>query len=433
MKKNLKKQIKDLPKKPGVYLFRSEKERVLYVGKASSLKNRVSSYFQKSADLGPKTTLMVSKIEKIKTFQTPSEIEALLLEADLIKRLKPKYNQRMKDDKSYPLIEITTEKFPRVKITRQMKKGDYFGPFPKGDLRKILKTIRKVFPFRSCSDVKFKKHEKLKRGCLFYDLDLCPAPCAKKISKKEYQKQIKSLKRFLSGKGKKVLKNLEKRMRQASKEKKYELAAKLRDRLESLRYVRHRFQIKNTKDLNLNLPEDRRREKMIELKKCLSLKNLPRRIEAYDVSNIQGKKAVGSMVVFIDAEPKKKHYRRFRIKGGGKPNDTKMIKEILSRRFLRFKENGEDESFSSEPDLVLIDGGKGQLSAAFEVIRDKNIETEVFSIAKRKEQIFFIQNEKVEGPLDLKSSSPALLLLRHIRDESHRFAINYHRKLRQKI
>lgn len=481
MAKKLQEQVKNLPKKSGVYLFRNKDGEALYVGKAIDLRNRVQSYFQENANLGPKTQLMVNQISEIEHFETESEFTALLLEADLIKRLKPKYNQRFKDDKSYPLIEITKEKYPRVRVTRKKKENaEYFGPYPHGNIRKVLKLLRKSFPFRDCSNRKFTRYKELGRGCLFADMDLCSAPCAKEIiTEEKYRKSLKKLKEFLRGKGNSVIKNLEKEMKKLSKERKYEEAAKVRDQLDNLKYVRRGFRTASTEELDINLPEDRKREELKSLKKALDMEKLPQRIEAYDISNIQGKQATGSMVVFENAQPKKSHYRKFKIRSKNEPDDVAMIKEVLERRFSRFigkppqspapgaspaaaKGSGlstkKDSSFQSIPDLILVDGGKGQLSAALEVLQKKNLAIPTASLAKREEAVYHTNTAsgegnpdqlgkdqsqnlalgdsppemEIKGPINLPNNSPALQLLQRIRDESHRFALAYHRKLRTK-
>ncbi|MEA2020105.1 MAG: excinuclease ABC subunit UvrC [Patescibacteria group bacterium] len=438
-------KIKSLPKTPGVYLFRDKTGKALYVGKAVDLRNRVQSYFQESAKLGSKTQLMVSQIGKIEHFETESEFTALLLEADLIKHLKPKYNQRFKDDKSYPLIEITKEKYPRVRITRKKRENaEYFGPYPHGNIRKVLKLLRKPFPFRDCSNRKFTRYKKRGRGCLFADMDLCSAPCAEEmITEEEYRNSLTSLKNFLRGKGNSVIRNLEKEMKKLSREKNFKEAAKVRDQLDNLRYIRCGFRTATTEELDINLTEDRQRNEMKSLKSALGMENLPQRIEAYDISNIQGKQATGSMVVFENARPKKSHYRKFKIRSREEPDDVGMMQEVLERRFSRInnRKKAKDKSFQSVPDLILIDGGKGQLNAALEVLEHKELNIPAASIAKKEEEVYFSGDLSfdnkcgsfiIEGPITLSRNSPALKLLQRVRDESHRFALAYHRKLRSK-
>lgn len=446
---------KNLPTSPGVYLLRDEAGNPLYVGKAANIRSRVHSYFQEGIDLGPKTQLMVSQIAKVEYFETESEIEALLLEADLIKRLKPKYNQRLKDDKAYPLIKITGEEFPRVAVVRRKEgRGSHFGPFPQGSIRKVLKIIRRPFPYRDCTKSKFERYKKLGRGCLFSDLELCPTPCIGNISESDYKAQIEELKKFLRGRGEEIIQNLKLKMQNEAERKNFEEAVKLRDKISRLNYIRQRFKTPSAAELDINLPEDQRHEELEELKQILGLAKIPERIEAYDISNISGKMATGSMVVFENGEAKKNHYRRFKIRLGEEPNDVGMIKEVLRRRFKRMKtvsqrldlkggptSREEDSSFLKTPNLILIDGGKGQLNAALEVLREKNLKIPVAALAKREEMVYFCDQTTLEGrcesfliqgPIRLARDSKALQLLERIRDESHRFALSYHRKLRSK-
>jgi len=518
---------KDLPQSPGVYLFRNATGKPLYIGKAINLRHRVGSYFQKSAQLGPKTELMVGQIAKIEHFQTSSEFDAFLLEADLIKRLKPKYNRQLKDDKAYPMIKITKENFPQVLITRQKHtkniedyseqrhaelvsasnnphqipnrvrndrredlKASYFGPYPQGDVRQVLKLLRRAFPYRNCSKSKFKRYQKLGRGCLFFDIKLCPAPCTGNISEKSYKKQIDRLQDFLRGKGKIVIKDLKLKMTNHVKKQKFEEAAQLRNQIAKLRYIQRGFRSTDIQQFNINLPEDRQRQKLEELQKVLGLAKLPQRIEAYDISNISGQHATGSMVVFENAKPKKAHYRKFKIKTLSEPDDVGMIKEVLKRRFLRIEEristdrhselvsesdgkkyihqipkqvrddNKKDESFSKTPDLILIDGGKSQLNAALKVLKELNLKIPTVALAKREEEIYTRQQgkksaedeeksqtlhkvksltlgnrptlRKLPTAIKLPKASPALQLLQYLRDESHRFALAYHRTLRSR-
>ncbi|MFW6109890.1 MAG: excinuclease ABC subunit UvrC [Patescibacteria group bacterium] len=460
MKEKLQEQLETIPKTPGVYLYRDEDGNLLYVGKAVELRNRVRSYFQDSADLGPKTSLMVKQIGNIDYIETESEFTALLLEADLIKKFKPKYNQRFKDDKTYPLIEVTNEKFPRVHITRRHsypisedcngEDSTFFGPYPHGNIRKVLKLLRKTFPFRDCSKNKFSRYQKLGRGCLFAEMNLCSAPCVGNVSEQEYKKMISKLKKFLKGQETKVIEDIEQEMAVYSEQENFEKAAKVRDQLENIKYVRNGYQAASTEELDINLPEDRRYEELRELRDTLSLPNLPERIEAYDISNLQGKQATGSMVVFEEGSAKKSHYRRFKIKQAGEPDDVGMMQEVLQRRFARIEENpgGEgnstenetpDESFQSIPDLILVDGGKGQLNGALEILKKKRLTIPVLGLAKREEEIFSAvglgfedrcKSSLIEGPIKLERGSKALQLLQRVRDESHRFAIAYHKKLR---
>lgn len=438
-----------LPQKPGVYTFRDKGSKPLYVGKASNLKNRVKSYFQKNSDLGPKTTLMVSKIKKIEHIIVESELEALLLEADLIKRLKPKYNVRWKDDKRYQYIKISKVKtqssklsskqktpdfndYPKVSTSRKIDdKGHYFGPFPEGrTVRFVLHSLRKIFPFRDCSHTKFKRYQSLKRPCLYGYMNLCSAPCVGQISPGDYQKNITRLKNFLRGRNKTFLAELKKEMGEYSQNKEFEAAARIRDQIKAYEYISQEFRQPQEYLKDPNLLADQRQREIEDLRKRLEIEIDLRRIEAYDISNIFGEFAVGSMVVFLDGAAEKSHYRRFKIKSVRGISDVEMIKEVLRRRFARFARvkpvSEDDKSFDELPDLILVDGGKPQVSAAKEILNELGFKVRIIGLAKREEIVVTAELKS----LDLPKDSLALHLLQRIRDESHRFALAYHKKLR---
>ncbi len=392
-----KEKLSFLPDTTGVYAFRNKD--LLYIGKASDIKKRVKSHFQQPSY---RDSLFTSKIEEIGYVETDSEIEALLLEAELIKKHQPKYNVLWKDDKNYFYIKIDKEDLPVISITHQPKKKkqtEYIGPFIEGKpLKKSLKTLRKIFPFYSR-----KNHPK--KLCSFCHLNLCPGPDP---DPKEYKKNIKNLKDFLKGKKKSVLKNLKKEMKKASEKQEYEKAAKLRDKIEALEKI-----ISHTKIIKKEIDY-----KTIEKELKEIFKKKIEKIEAYDISNIQGQKATGSLVVFKKGKPEKSLYRKFRIKIEGKPNDTAMIKEVLKRRF------GHKEWPC--PDMILIDGGKGQLTAALSET-PKGIA--IATLAKKENELF---TPKRKEPLLLKNLPKELSnMFLHLRDEAHRFAIAYHRKLRE--
>jgi len=439
-----KEKISRLPKKPGVYCFKKNKE-ILYIGKAANLRERVKNHFP-SRSKGERRTnvlrtqqpayrdnLFINQVTKIGYIKADSEIEALILEANLIKKYQPKYNVIWKDDKNYFYVGITKEKFPRLFLTHQTKlkpkaynlKPVYVGPFVDGKaLKETLKILRKVFPFRSCKTLP-------NRPCLWYQLARCPAPCqiqsklAKEINlemrlKKECQSNAKNLMKVLQGKKIEVLKNLKREMKEASKIQDFERAAKIRNQIIVLERV-----LENAKIFEPKLPEINW-EKIEEiLKNILKTKNEISRIEAYDISNIQGQEATGSMVTFIDGFPDKNFYRRFKIKISGKPNDIAMIKEVLVRRF-----NHPEWGF---PDLILIDGGRAQLNATLNVLNQhksaKSASISVSALAK-KENKLFIKNQKEPIRLDSLPDSFKFAILR-LRDEAHRFAISYHKKLRE--
>ena len=428
------KDISKLPKAAGVYCFKNSKE-TLYIGKAANIRERVKTHLKLTAY---RDNLFINQVKKAGYIKTNSEIEALILEANLIKKVQPKYNVVWRDDKKYFFVARTQEDFPRVFITHQPRtevkgpkyklnqnqiiksstllKATYIGPFVDGRaLKQTLNSLRKAFPFRSYRTLP-------KKPCLWYQLGRCPGPCLLNSSlaqqipdlgrkiKKECQDNARNLFKILQGKRVQVLKILKREMKELSKREDYEKAAKIRDRINSLEKVISHSQVFGPLEDYLS---------QANLQKILKLKKAVSRIEAYDVSNIQGKEAAGSMVTFIKGAPDKNLYRRFRIKISGKPNDTAMIGEVLSRRI------GHPEW--GWPDLILIDGGKPQLSAANSILRGK---IPVIAIAKRKNELFL---EKQKKPILLKSLPREIFnLILQLRDEAHRFALSYHKKLRKK-
>ncbi|MBZ9572514.1 GIY-YIG nuclease family protein [Patescibacteria group bacterium] len=423
-------ETKKLPKAPGVYCFLNRR-RKLYIGKAANIQERIKNHFQQP---GFKEDLFLNQTKKIGFLKTDSGIEALILEANLIKKHQPKYNVIWRDDKNFFYTGITKEDFPRVFWTHQIKlqttnyklQTKFIGPFVEGRaLKQTLKILRKVFPYRSCKNLP-------KRPCLWYQLDRCPAPCLLKSKlsqqipqvfyqiKNECQRNVKSLKKILQGKKIQVLKDLKKEMKKVAKEKKFEKAAKIRDQIRALRKILSHTRLPVSEavgfDRQAKIFEWRNTEK--NLKKLLKIKRGIKRIEAYDVSGFQGNLATGSMVVFINGEPDKNFYRKFKIKITGKSNDLAMIREILFRRF-QHPEWG-------RPDLILIDGGKTQLKAA----RSETKNIKVIALAKKGNKLY-IENQK--KPILLKNLSREIFnLILQLRDEAHRFAISYHRKLRKK-
>jgi len=387
-------RINLLPGTAGVYCFRNGK-KILYIGKAVNIKERAKQH---------KDLLGLAK--QIGYIKTDSEIEALLLEARLIKKYRPKYNVAWKDDKNYFYVAITKKDFPRVLITHQPReKAEYIGPFVEGtSLKRTLTFLRKVFPYYTG-----KSHPK--GSCLWCDLKLCPGP---NPVKSDYRKNIKNLISVLKGKSGKVLKNLKEEMEKSSVSQDYEKAAKTRDQIGMLEKVIFNSRVFESVEVD---PQQ-------IFRGILNVKKTIRRIEAYDISNIQGKEAVGSMVVFTQGKPDKNQYRKFKIKMEGKPNDIAMIKEVLLRRFAHPE--------WPYPDLILIDGGKGHLNVAK---RTKNKEQKtknipVMALAK-KENKLYIENKK--EPLLLKTMSREIFnLILQLRGEAHRFAISYHHKLRKK-
>ena len=539
-------QLRTLPAKPGVYLFKDKEGKVIYVGKAVNLKSRVRSYFGTPSNLSSKIQQLVPRIQDFEFVITSSEQEALILECSMIKKYTPRYNASLKDNKTFPYLRIDiNEDWPRVCITRRVQKDGarYFGPFASaGSVRKTLGLIEKIFPFRSCSK-RIKGTDK--RPCLDYYIRRCPGPCIGAVEKQEYHELLNQVILFLQGKQELVLRELNAKMKAASQQLQFERAALLRDQINAIERViegqRIAIKLKGEKDViglaqneeqaciklfsirndkligqdhfimegiqgesprqimtsfvkqyyasasyapplillqhpvdepvvlsewlaqqrgsrvKLQVPQRGAKKKLVdtaaenaaqglrfaqakemkaeviksglqELKNRLHLPKLPRRIECYDVSNIQGTLAVGSMVVLGKGWPKPAHYRRFRIKTVAGADDYAMIQETLRRRFKRGL-TGEG-TWAIVPDLVLIDGGKGQLNAALEVRQELGLESiSMASLAKENEEVFIPGDHQ---PVRIAKDSPALHILQRARDEAHRFAISYHRKLRHK-
>lgn len=417
MNKKLSKKIKSVPAAPGVYLYRDKNRKVIYVGKAINLKKRVSSYFQKK-DHDYKTLQLVSKISNLDFIKTESELEALILEADLIKRYKPRYNIRLKDDKNYVYLKITKEDYPRVLVTRQIadSNAEYLGPYTDASaVRSLLKMSRKIFPFCTCLP---KKSE----VCLYYHIGLCLGHSENYVSKNDYKKSINGLKRLFSGKVNKINSDLKKEMKLASLNKEFEKAAELRDKIKYLKKIQ-KTNILSERDISID-------SGLAELRRHLSLADIPKKIESFDISNIMGTAAVGSMVVFRNGVSSAKEYRRFQIRTVKSSNDFAMMAEVLARRF---KKKGKDMAFSDMPELVILDGGKGQLSAVLEnIIVPEGVK--VIALAKKNEEIFTVIGKQKSRNrfeiINLSKDSEGYYLVQRIRDEAHRFAVSYHRKVK---
>lgn len=550
-------QLDTLPKKPGVYLMRNVKKRIIYVGKAVNLFSRVRSYFHASAQENNKTRRLVSEIHDLEWIITETEVEALILEANLIKKHRPRYNVRLKDDKRYPYLKITNEDFPKVLITRRMKRDGarYYGPYTSTSaLRETLDLLRRLFPYRTCDrDITGKD----RRACLYHDLQLCTAPCIGAVDKAQYNAVIEQLVRFMGGQTEGVMEEMLADIDQAAADLKFERAAQLRDRYQSLQHVMERQRIISTAATNqdviavacdngnaclevffvrngkllgrehfvmegggcddeeeiitaflqqfyteaatvppeillpsriaeaavleqwlrtkrgdvvyLTVPREgpgrdilnlatsnaaetlrmlkaqwemdkhRSERALNELQEGLDLPRSPVRMECYDISTTQGVEVVGSMVVFEHGTPKKSHYRRFKIRTVQGQDDFASMREVLLRRFDRWRRitGGElkgtrgSQAWSKLPDLLVVDGGKGQLGMAVEVLEQFDLQDKVpvVGLAKRHEEIF-IPDRRV--PVRFNPSDPAILLMRRIRDEAHRFAITYHRQRRRK-
>lgn len=404
MNNEIENKIASFPDAPGVYLMKDKDGGIIYIGKANSLRRRVSSYL--AGDLSAKNMRMMAVAADIEYQLCPTESMALFLEASLIRRHKPKYNVSLRDDKSFPLVKITNEKFPAVYITRKRQDDGarYFGPYLNaGLLRNALKIIRKIFPYRSCKVLP-------KKACIYYRIKLSPAPCAGKISRQKYAQTIKRVSLILEGKTDRLTGELKREMSRKAKERKFEEAADLRDKLIALSSFSPQFYT----------PQ----EGLSQIKDIAGLKHSPRRIEAFDVSDILGRHATASMVSFHNGLCDKDNYRRFRIKTLEEANDYKMLAEALYRRYQRLKQEQ-----LPLPDLILVDGGKGQLRAGREALASLDLDIPIISIAKREEEIYIPDSLR---PIRLKSNSPGLRLIQRIRDEAHRFALKYHHILRRK-
>lgn len=549
-------ELKKLPAKPGVYIMHGEKDEIIYVGKAISLKNRVRQYFQSSRNKGAKIERMVTHITRFEYIITDSELEALVLECNLIKEHRPKYNTMLKDDKSYPFIKVTVnEPYPRVLFARRMKKDKarYFGPYTSGGaVKDVIELVRKLYQVRSCNR-NLPRDTGKDRPCLYYHMKQCKAPCQGYISQEEYRKNINKVIKFLNGDFQDTISELMEKMQKASEEMRYEDAMEYRDLIRSIEKIGERQKItgygqedrdiiavamdesedlrdqdavvqvffirdgkligrdhfylrvakgdtksqvlssflkqfyagtpfipseimlqseiedaeiieewlttRRKQKVHIRVPKKGTKEKLVELalenarmvlskdrerikreegrtigavhevEEWLSLKNVVR-MEAYDISNISGFESVGSMVVYEKGRPKRSDYRKFKIKWVQGPNDYASMEEVLTRRFTH-ESNGEFDSFARLPDLILMDGGRGQVNIALKVLNDLGIRIPVCGMVKddhhRTRGLYF---NNVEIPID--TSGEGFRLITRIQDEAHRFAIEYHRSLRSK-
>jgi excinuclease ABC subunit C len=402
----LKNKVREFPDASGVYLMKDALGEVIYVGKAKSLKRRLLSYFGR--DLATKTVALMRQAADIEYRITPTESMALILEAGLIRQHKPKYNISLRDDKSFPLVKITSEEFPAIYVTRKKEfdRARYFGPYTSAKLlRDALKIIRRAFPFRSCKRLP-------RKACIYYRLRLSPAPCIGKITRDEYAKMIEDISLILQGKTETLIKSLSEKMHGEASARDFEEAARIRDQINVLSSLGHSY-----------APSGSQIE-LEDLKRLLKTNKLVQRIEAFDISNLYGKEATGSMVSFFRGLADKNNYRKFRIKTVEGIDDYGMLREILRRRYSRVLEEK-----LPLPDLILIDGGKAHLLSAQKELKELGLEVPVISIAKEKENIYISGRQ---SPLNLESDTPALNLIRRVRNEAHRFAVSYHRLLRRK-
>ena len=549
-------ELKKLPATPGVYIMHGEKDEIIYVGKAISLKNRVRQYFQSSRNKGAKIERMVTHITRFEYIITDSELEALVLECNLIKEHRPKYNTMLKDDKSYPFIKVTVhEPYPRVLFARRMKKDKarYFGPYTSGGaVKDVIELVRKLYQVRSCNR-SLPRDTGKDRPCLYYHMKQCKAPCQGYISQEEYRKNINKVIKFLNGDFQDAISELMEKMQKASEEMRYEDAMEYRDLISSIRKIGERQKItgygqedrdiiavamddsedlrdqdavvqvffirdgrligrdhfylrvakgdtkaqvlssflkqfyagtpfipseimlqceiedadiieewlsgRRKQKVHIRVPKKGTKEKLVELalenarmvlakdrerirreegrtigavhevEEWLGLKNVVR-MEAYDISNISGFESVGSMVVYEKGRPKRSDYRKFKIKWVQGPNDYASMEEVLTRRFTH-ESNGEFDSFARLPDLILMDGGRGQVNIAMKVLNELGISIPVCGMVKddhhRTRGLYF---NNVEIPID--TSGEGFRLITRIQDEAHRFAIEYHRSLRSR-
>lgn len=397
---NIKNLYQNLPDTPGVYLMKDAKAGILYVGKAVNLKRRVSSYFNRPHEL--RIQKMVGEIRNIEIRKTDTAIEALILEAELIKKIQPPYNVLEKDDKSFLYVEITKERFPRVLLVRgkdllarERNSGATYGPFTSASaLKEALRILRKIFPWSAHpADAKFK------RACFEYEIGLCPGTCIGAVTSADYKKGIAKLKMFFAGKKARLMKNIKKEMALAGKKLEFEKAQKLKRQLFALQHIQDVALIKED-----SLP-------------LTAEQKPPIRIEGYDISNISGESAVGSMVVFVGGEPEKSEYRKFKIRNFSEPNDIGMMKEVIKRRL------GNPWPL---PDLILVDGGAGQINAVKSVLNENGTHIPVIGMVKGPDR-------KRTDIIGFAPKGVDKITLTKVRDEAHRFAISYHKHVRGKI
>ena len=422
-------KVRTFPQSPGVYLMKNDAGVVIYVGKATNLRSRAGSYFLKAAAEEARTADWIGEIADVDFMECESEVDALLVESRLIKDIQPQHNKIQKDDKSFPYLQISTyEDFPRVEITREPETSGVklYGPFTSaGSLRGAVQVLQRVFKFRTCSlDIDADDDRwRWFRPCLLASIKQCTAPCNMRISKEEYRKDIKRLQMFLTGKKKKLLKQLHDEMMAASKAMEFEKAAKLRDEIEMLNSLDRRGELDTHEQPEVFHIDPKKG--LAGLKQVLKLSETPRTIEGVDIAHLGGGETVASLVRFIDGLPFKPGYRRFKIKDVSGIDDFRSIHEVVSRRFQRLYD--EQDVF---PDILLIDGGKGQLSSAVAAFEALGIDPPVLlSLAKKNEEIFRPGDAE---PIRLSRHAFSLRLLQYVRDEAHRFAQHYHHILRGK-
>ena len=425
----LRETVRQLPTGPGVYLMKDEHARVIYIGKAVNLRSRVGSYFTTAAAQEMRTAGLVPEIRDVEVIETESEVDALLLEARLIKDVQPKFNQELKDDKTFPYLEVfVREDFPRVEFTRtpQDRGTRLYGPFTNAkQLRGAIAVLQRIFRFRTCSLDIDDGDERWRwfRPCLLASIDQCTAPCNLRISKEDYRRDIRRLQTFLDGGRVKLMRELDREMQQASAEKLYEKAARIRDEIQALEDLDLRGDLEEHAQPEVFYVDPKRG--LSGLKQVFGLEEVPRRIEGGDIAHLQGGQTVASLVQFIDGLPFKHGYKRYRIRSVDGVDDYGSIREVVSRRMGRLAQEGE-----AFPDILLIDGGKGQLNAALEAMEVIGVDPPfTISLAKREEEVYVPGEAE---PRRLSRHGFGLRLLQYVRDEAHRFAQHYHHILRRK-
>lgn len=430
-------KVKQFPAGPGVYLMKDAQGRVIYVGKAKHLRSRASHYFTKIAADDDRTSDLCRLIADIDYLEAPSEVDALLLEARLVKDIQPRFNVTLKDNKTFPYLQIRMrEQYPRVEFTRNPRRRGVklYGPFTSASsLRYAIQVLQRIFQFRTCSlDIRSDDPRwRWFRPCILHSIRQCTAPCNFRVTREDYRRQIRALRLVLEGKKDKLIREMEQQMRQASEALQFEKAARLRDDMHALQNLGRRGDV--DRDVQPEVFALEPRKGLVGLRKILGLPQTPRALEGIDIAHLGGQETVASLVTFIDGLPFKPGYRRYRIRSVQGVDDFASIREVVSRRY-RYKSPvfagrvlGEEQVF---PDIILIDGGKGQLNAALDAFRMLEVEPPcLISLAKREEEIYRPGDAE---PLRLGRHAAALRLLQYVRDEAHRFAQHYHHILRRK-
>ncbi len=422
-------RVREFPRTPGVYLFKDDAGIVIYVGKATNLRSRAGSYFLKAAAEDSRTGPWIGEVCAADFIECDSEVDALLVESRLIKDIQPKNNKEQKDDRTFPYLMISThEDFPRIEVTREPRDRGVklYGPFTSaGSLRGAVQVLQRIFKFRTCGLDIHDGDDRWKwfRPCLLASINQCTAPCNLRISKQDYRKDIRRLQMFMEGHKRSLLRQMHKEMLAASKELRFEQAARLRDEVQMLETLDQRGELDAHAQPEVFFIDPKKG--LTGLRKVLKLDHVPRTIEGIDIAHLQGNQTVASLVQFIDGLPFKPGYRRYKIRAVDGIDDYRSIHEVVARRYRRLYD--ESEVF---PDLILIDGGKGQLRAALAAFREQDImPPTLLSLAKRDEEIFL---PDCAEPLRLSRHAFALRLLQYVRDEAHRFAQHYHHMLRKK-